>query len=297
MLAVGLTVPALAATLVVDGLTGAGSTETESPADGASLWSLTGGATNFTMASYPSGYNTKNEVLQYYVVATGSNGTSVFSLGELTGSGFGTTVVDIQASGGQYSLVDSSAPQRDVTGLTSLQILAVPALPNGAGGQSTSVTVQGGPNSGSYAGAQLQSLPGAVQVTPTGSPTYTGVPLSSLLGLSSLSSSSVLDDIVITAGTDGYEVVLAAAELDPALGGNPNDILAYASTGTDFPADAIARTIFPTDAKHGRWESDLDEVELTSATPLPSTWAMLLIGLAGFSLLGYRRRGKAAKPA
>jgi hypothetical protein len=291
VLSIALTAPALAASVTVDGLSGAGSTGTEAVTDGQSLWSLTGGAAGFTLATYPSGYNTKNEILQYYVVASGSSGSSVFSLGELSGSGFGNSTVNIQNSGGQVSLVDPSAAARNVTNLTSLQILAVSAVPTGPGGQSTSVTVVGGSQPGNYNLGQLQSLP-AVQVTPAGSPTYTGTPLSTLLGLSSFALASILNDIVITQGTDGYEVVLAAAELDPDLGGNSNDILAYASTGTDFPGDGIARTIFPTDSKHGRWESNLDEVELASATPLPAALPLFTGGLGMIGWIASRRRHK-----
>jgi hypothetical protein len=40
--------------------------------------------------------------------------------------------------------------------------------------------------------------------------------------------------------------------------------------------------------------SDLDAVELTSATPLPPTWTMMLIGLAGFGFISYQRNKKAA---
>ena len=164
------------------------------------------------------------------------------------------------------------------------------------------MNVSGGANPGSYNAAQLQSFAsshGVTQTTISGSPpvTYTGIALSTLLGLNTLSSSAVLNDIVITAATDGYEVVLAAAELDTVLGGNPNDILAYASTGNDFPGDAVARTIYPTDAKHGRWESNLDAVELSAAAPLPSTWSMMLIGLLGLGVVGYRQSRKAALPA
>jgi hypothetical protein len=298
--AVGLTAQALASSIVVDGLTGAGSTGTEADTNGESLWSLTGGAAAFSLASYPPSDNTKNEVLQYYVVATGSNGSSVFSLGELSGSGFGNSTVNIQISNGQTSLVDSSAPQRNVTNLTSLQIMAVPALFHGAEGvQSTSVAVSGGSNPGTYNLSQLQSFAashgGAVSAGT--SPTYTGISLSTLLGLSGLSLSAVLDGIVVTQGTDGYEVVLAAAELDPALGGNANDILAYLSTGGDFPDDGLARTIFLTDSKKGRWESNLDGIEFMSATPLPSTWTMMLVGLTGLGFVGYRQSKKATLSA
>jgi hypothetical protein len=55
-------------------------------ANGTTLWSLVGGVTTNT----PVGDNSKNAVLRYYVVATGSNGTSVFSLGEISPSFGGT---------------------------------------------------------------------------------------------------------------------------------------------------------------------------------------------------------------
>jgi len=296
--AVGAAAPALASSLVIDGYNGTGSTENVAPSGTTSLWSLTGGASNFSDATYSSSYNSKNETLQYYVVATGSSGSSVFSLGELSGSGFGTNAVNVVQSGGGYSLVDSSQSSRDVSNLTSLQIYTVGALPNGAGGTSSAVTVNTpGATQGSYNLAQLQSsfTPTTVSnVTVTSGKgsyvdSYTGVSLSTLLGLSSLSNADVLNDIVIGKGTDGYLVVLAAAELDPALGGNGNDLLAYADTGTDFPADGVARFVLPGDAKAGRFDSNLDEVDLVSTTPLPPTWTMMLLGLAGLGFVGYRQ--------
>jgi hypothetical protein len=295
---VGMAAPVFAASLVVDGLNGAGSAQTDTLSSNSvtSLWSLVGNPGPLALASYPATDNTKNQILQYYVVATGSGGSSVFSLGELVGSGFGTSPVNVNvSSGGQVSLVDTAQSSRNVNNLTSLQVYTAPALFHGPEGvQSTSVAVSGGANPGTYNATQLQSFASSHGVTTTtvSGDTYTGVSLSTLLGLNSLSSSTVLNDIVITAGTDGYEVVLAAAELDTALGGNPNDILTYADTGSDFPTDGVARTIFPTDNKHGRFESNLDSIELVSATPLPSTWTMMLIGLSGLGFVSYGRKRK-----
>jgi hypothetical protein len=201
---------------------------------------------------------------------------------------------NVGVNGGQYSLIDPNpgASARNLTNLTSLRIFAAPSLLSSTpGGQSTSVAVSGGGNPGNYTLAGLQNFAsnhgGSIQVTPPGSPTYTGISLATLLGLSSLS--DLTNYIVITEGTDGYEVVLSAAELAAAFGGNVNDILAYASTGADFPVDGVARTILPTDSKHGRWESNLAAIEVVSTTPLPATWTMMLIGLAGLGFLSYSR--------
>jgi hypothetical protein len=86
---------------------------------------------------------------------------------------------------------------------------------------------------------------------------YTGVPFWTFLDPRD---SYVTRQYVVTAGTDGYEVVLSLAELVPSLGGNPANLIPYADTGTDFPGNGVARTILPGDNKHGRWESNLDRV-------------------------------------
>ena len=117
--------------------------------------------------------------------------------------------------------------------------------------------------------------------------TYTGVPLFTFIG----AQGSSTDKIVITTGTDGYEVVLSLAELDPSLGGNPDDLLPYADTGTDFPLDGVARTILPLDNKHGRWESNLDSVEV-DAVPEPASLALFASALTCLALVTRRRRDR-----
>ena len=87
--------------------------------------------------------------------------------------------------------------------------------------------------------------------------------------------------------------MLALAELDPAFGGNPNYLLAYADQNGDFPAAGLARTIFPDDNRHGRWMSNLDSITVLQAVPEPSTCAMMMLGFAGLGLLAYRRRATA----
>jgi hypothetical protein len=151
-------------------------------------------------------------------------------------------------------------------------------------------------NPGSYNLAALEGLPSTTLTIPVtgGTDTYTGVPLWTFLN----PTGNILDEYVITAGTDGYEVVLSAAELDPLLGGNPDDLLPYADapTGTatsNFPASGVARTILPSDLSfaHGRWESDLVTAEVVPV-PEPGSLAMILPGMIG--LLAFRRNRRAA---
>jgi hypothetical protein len=277
------TIPsAVAATLDVfgDGITGSVSIISNE-----TLWSLVDDVT----VSTPPGANGKNAILRYYVVASGGGATSVFSLGELNPLFGGTnTAPYVTVTGSGLSLVDpnAGASGRGVTGLTSLQVFSVPALPSTAGGQSTSVNLSGQvANPGSYSGSGLATLP-ATTLTTSGH-TYTGTSLFSFLDPTNADS---LSQIVVTTGTDGYEVVLALAELDPAFGGNPNYLLAYADQNGDFPAAGIARTIFPDDNRHGRWMSNLDSITVLQAVPEPSTWAMMVLGFAGLGFLAYRRR-------
>jgi hypothetical protein len=252
--------------------------------NGTTLWSLVGGVTTTT----PPGYNGKNAILRNYVVAVGDGARSVFSLGELDPSFGGTgSPPYIAVTGAGYSLVDpnAGASGRDLSGLTSLEVLAVPALKNGAGGQSASVNLSGLVNApGAYTLNDLKNDFTPVTETVSGD-MYTGVPLYTFINPAASSATSA---IVVTGGTDGYEVVVSLAELDPALGGNPNNLLPYADTGGNFPADGVARTIYPTDNKHGRWVSNLNIVNV-AAVPEPSTWTMMLLGFAGLGCLATLR--------
>ena len=252
-----------------------GDTVNDGTLTGISLWGLLGGANAASAispaygaltTSTPVGGNGKNAILRYYLVATGASGaTSVVSLGEIDPSFGGTAAkpafVAYQHTGGGLlatsQLVVPGAPGRNITNLASLTLLAAPALPAQPGGVASSVSLSGNVgHPGSYTKARLQTGFAPARETISGN-TYTGVPLWTFLGATDR---NVKDQIVITQGTDGYEVVLSLAELDSSLGGNPNDLLAYAGTGGDFPGNGMARTVFPTDNKHGRWESNLSAV-------------------------------------
>jgi hypothetical protein len=285
-----------------------GDTATADNLTGISLWGLLGGAnaSSPTAPTYggittstPTGDNGKNAIFRYYLVGSNAAGAqSVVSLGEIDPNFGGTAPVPAfvayQTAGGTPlttpTLVVPGAPGRDLTGLTSLTLLSVPALPALPSGTtappSTVVTLSGATaHPGSYDLAALKADFTPVQV-PANSETYTGVPLWTFLGATT---SNVTSQIVIAQATDGLEVVYSLAELDPALGGNPDDLLPYASTGGDFPGDGVARTIFPTDFKMGRWVSNLDSLNIVDA-PEPASLVLLAAPLLPLGIIRNRRR-------
>jgi hypothetical protein len=279
-----------------------GDTVSSAGLTGISLWGLLGGANSSSSTSptygdittsTPSGDDNKNAILRYYLLATGAGGQqSIISLGEIDPN-FGGTAPDpafvaFQGGSGLLTspeLIVPGAAGRDLLGLTSLQLLSVAALPNGAGGVSTSVQLSGAvTNPGSYNLAALQGLPSVTETI--GTDMYTGVPLWTFLDPSNSNSTNQL---VVVQGTDGLEVVLSLAELDPSLGGNPNDLLPYADNSGAFPGDGLARTIFPTDNAHGRWVSNVDAIDV-SEIPEPGSSALLVVALMVIAATRYRTR-------
>ena len=87
-----------------------------------------------------------------------------------------------------------------------------------------------------------------------GASTYEGVQFYAFLD--PFAAADATSDIVMTGASDGYLVVFSLAELDPALGGNPNNLLAYAG------AASFARIVAPDDRMHGRWNSNLVSIEV-----------------------------------
>ena len=254
-------------------VSGGGLSGSVTPTQGETLWSIVSGAVIPT----PPGFDGKNSQLRGYVMAFGGGTESVFSLGELNPAfGGANTAPYIGVSGNTYTLIDPNAGPltRDVSNLSQLVIGWVPAA-SGPGGQSMVVNLSGLTNSpGAYTVNALQNLP-AVQTTPTGgTTTYTGVPLFTFANTSQ--PSSVTDQVVGVTGTDGYTVAFSLAELDPSYGGSLNNILAYDSTGTDFPSNGIARIVTPAHFRHGRWVSNVDSVVVENATPGPVPGAGLL---------------------
>jgi len=275
---------------------------------GYSLWGLLGGAPASSPTSpvygaitttTPPGDNGKNAILRYYVLATSAGGSqSLISLGEINPTFTGSANPDLVTFSGNTASLAFTLPGaggRDVPNLTSLQLLSVPALPSVTNPQpSTSVALAGNvsfPGAYTFQGADPQNV-SPITETVSGD-TYTGPPFFALIDPSD---PNILNQYVVTAGTDGYEVLFSLAELDPAFGASTVngdvDLVPYADTGGNFPADGIARIITPGDTPfaHGRWVSNLDLIDV-AAVPEPAAIALLASGLIGMAVgAGLRRR-------
>lgn len=289
---------------------------------GISLWGALGGSTSSVsvtngngsntttygdiVTNTPAGDNSKNAILHYYVLATNSAGqASAVSLGELnpffggTGSTpvylqYGTTVGGV---GSSVALVVPNQPGRDISNVTSLALVGIPAAPNGPGGESTALQLSGNTTAGgTYNLAALQALPSkTVTAGATGSPstTYTGVGLYNFLS----PTSDNVNQIAVALGSDGYEVVLALGELDPGDGGDPNDLLAYSdATNSQFPADGVARLVIPGDSHAGRWDSNLVSLSVETV-PEPGSLTLLAVGLAMMGTVRRRLFRRTTPPA
>jgi hypothetical protein len=276
---------------------------------GVSLWSLLGGTASGSTSDVVVGSG-KNAILRDYVLATGANGQqSLVSLGEIDpafgGTGIATPVPIVAYSNNGIALatpelvIAGGNGGRSVMNLTSLSVAGVPAAPVGPGGVSTSFSVGGKvAHPTSYNLAGLSALP-AVQLsnvsffsgTSLHTDTYTGASLWTLLTEAGPLTNE-LTSYVLTTGSDGYEVLLSLAELDPAFGA-PDDLVAYEDI--DNPADfttpgggpdGVARTVFPDENKGGRLVSNIVSIDVAS---VPEPASALLLG-AGVIALAWRRR-------
>jgi hypothetical protein len=281
-----------------------------------SLWQLLGGSTSSmttknpdgsTTTTYggittttPSGDNAKNAILRDYLVVTnGAGERSVVSLGEIDptfvgDAASGSKLITVSGSSASLSFLGAGAAGRDLLGVASIQLIAAPALPGPINPPPQSVAVALSGNSSHPGSYDLNRLTN--EFTPAtetvNNDTYTGVPLWTFLD----PNSDILDQYVVTAGTDGYQVVLSLAELDPGLGGDPGDLLPYADTNGNFPMDGVARTILPGDTPfaHGRWLSNVAIVDI-AAVPEPGGLAVILSGLMALLLSGRARQRSNAR--
>jgi hypothetical protein len=259
---------------------------------GVSLWGLLGGSTGITTTT-PPGDNGKNAILRYYVTGSGGGSISVVSVGEINPSFGGTqatpTFIAYASNGAtlaQPELIVPGQAARDLSTLASLVLTSVAAQPNGSGGPSSSLTLSGQvANPGTYNATQLAAFTPQTTVDVGGGTTYTGPPLASFLEATSNITSTIVDAI----GTDGYTVAFALAEVDPAVGGDANDILAWATNGAPLTTNAVARLVFPNDNQRGRWNSNLDLLQV-AAVPEPASVGILAAALGLLGLLRRRAR-------
>jgi hypothetical protein len=108
-----------------------------------------------------------------------------------------------------------------------------------------------------YSAADLQNLPLVTRTVNGG--TYTGMALWSFLGANT---TNEFTQYVLAEGTDGYQVLFSLAELDPSLGA-PLDLIPYADTAGQFPANGVARLVIPSDNHAGRYVSNLSPQKLS----------------------------------
>ncbi|WP_325603169.1 hypothetical protein [Rhodopila sp.] len=252
---------------------------------GTTLWNLlqTAGGVETTSA--------KNDILNKYVIATGSDGyTAVYAMGEMDPA-FGNQPITIASSdtAGQLGPHGADGLSRvvvpgDIAGgryVSDLVSLTVDSLPEpgstGSGGYAASATLAGAVADPMVITPEtLSALNQSQKVTATyisgsGSTTdtYTGVSLWNLIqdaGL--LADPSVKNDLlhfgVVATGSDGYRALFSLGEIDPQFG-NQQDLVAYADQkGQLGPggSDGALRIVVPGDGAGGRYVSNLTNLQV-----------------------------------
>jgi hypothetical protein len=249
----------------------------------------------------------KNDILRDYVVASGGSGSTVYALGNLLGSGFGTQNDIIAFSDSNGLLAAPSliaADGANVSDLTSLNIGHVAYQGLGSGGASTSFSLNGVVSSpATYTVADLPGSlnPTTVYTKPDGAPLatgaatgFTGVSLYELLIGAGISNNpaDLLRSYVIASGTDNYTAVYSLEEIMPQYG-NQGDLVAYADgIGSSLGAGGFARTVVPGDLKGGRFLSNLASltvVTVPTAVPVPPAAILMLSGLFGIAFNSRRK--------
>ncbi|MGO9846606.1 MAG: molybdopterin-dependent oxidoreductase [Methylocella sp.] len=71
----------------------------------------------------------------------------------------------------------------------------------------------------------------------------------------------ILRFIVVVTGSDGYEAIFGAGEIDPEFGGD-QIIIAYAENGQSLGQDGFAKIIAPGDKAGGRFVSNIVKIEV-----------------------------------
>jgi autotransporter-associated beta strand protein len=290
-----------------------GTTPTNSTFTGPTLWYLLNNAVGLKTNSA-----VKNDVLGEVVVVSGSDNYSVvYSLGEFDPMFGGTganpdLLADANNPGqllGSDGFARSTAPLdlkggRYVSNVDNLQVLHVPTLTGTySGGLSSSFTVTGNVAApATFNLASLEALP-TTTVNVGGGTTYSGVQVWTLLNNVGVTTNpniknDILRDYVIFTGSDGYQVALSLGEVDPDFGGSTSnpDIIAYiqngGAPGTSLGSNGFARLITPQDNAHGRWVSNLINVEVFDT----SNWMVFSgqqidLGNFNYQTLGFQLDG------
>jgi hypothetical protein len=313
---------ALPATTQTVSFFGGGSSQTHTYA-GTSLWGLVNSSGIMTDPAV------KNDILNRYVLATGSDGYRVvYSDGELNPN-FGNRpdlVAYAETIGGTSQLLGAdgfartTAPGdvnggRYVSNLVNLDVRISASTQSGThGGVSTQFAVSGAVghvvtfnNLTDWSALGLTPVTQTVTFLSGSTPqthTYTGFSLWGLLNSSAvglITDPSVKNDIlsryVVATGSDGYKALFSMGELDPGFGGNPTSFIALSETvgGVSSPltADGFARIVVPGDARGGRYVPNLTSLEVFSAAPVPEprTWGLMGFGLIALGFLRRRRIG------
>ncbi len=67
--------------------------------------------------------------------------------------------------------------------------------------------------------------------------------------------------VLLLSGSDGYEAIFGAGEIDPEFGGD-QIIIAYAENGQSLGQDGFAKIIAPGDKSGGRFVSNIVNIEV-----------------------------------
>lgn len=177
---------------------------------------------------------------------------------------------------------------RRVASLIGLPLIAAAALSGSAmaGPISNQLALTGAiATPGIYDLASLSALPPTTQTVTylsAGTPvtdTYTGTNLWTLLnaagGLLPIpgAKNSSLRNYIVAVGSDGYEALFAAGEINPMFGNRPY-MVAYSDTGGQLgPGGPLgfARMVVPGDLYGGRYVSNLVALQVGNAPSLPGT--------------------------
>lgn len=270
---------------------------------GVKLWDMVNDLGLVTTAAT----NSKNQQLEYYMLATASDGyQALFALGELDpffGNKQSQLVYEETVAGVSQPLDASDGPfritspgddrgGRYVSMATGLEVAAAPATAAatkpGCGDDkifddcvSPSFVVNGeikaAGQSVTFDATALQALANGAPVTlADGSDSYTGVLLWTLLnsagvGINSTYSSrknAINTMYAMVTGSDGYRAMVALGEINPSFG-NKQVLVAYQKNGADLPAsEGAVRLVVPGDVKGGRKISNVIEIKVFGAGTL-----------------------------